>query len=160
MAQTMNPTFEGQEWLVLINQDNRRMMSTREVQAEVQAGLLARETLVWRAGMNAWASIGSIAELAAQNSRPTVPRQRPPGYNPRLAETMPANRIIAAQYLRPAPAPNPQLMLELMATGAVVALIVAITSYSLYTAGAFKAGGDVPAPTHAHAGTSKTNAAH
>jgi hypothetical protein len=158
----MNPTFEGQEWLVLINQDNRRMMSTREVQAEVQAGLLARETLVWRAGMSAWASIGSIAELAAhssrptQSSRPTVPR-RPEGYNPRLAETMPANRMIAAQYLQRPAAANPQLMLELMSTGAVVALIVAITSYALYSAGAFQAGS--PA-SHAPAGASATAAAH
>jgi hypothetical protein len=153
----MNPTFEGQEWLVLINQDNRRMMSTSEVKAEVQAGLLARETLVWRAGMSAWVSIGSVAELATQSSsRPTVPRQRPPGYNPRLAETMPANRIIAAQYLRPAPAPNPQLTLELMATGAIVALIVALTSYALYSAGAFQAGG----AAHTHPEASAKTAAH
>jgi hypothetical protein len=69
---------------------------------------------------------------------------------------MPANRIIAAQYLRPAPAPNPQLTLELMATGAIVALIVALTSYALYSAGAFQAGG----AAHTHAEASAKTAAH
>jgi hypothetical protein len=153
----MNPTVEGQEWLVLINRDDRRLMSTREVRAKVQAGLLARETLVWRAGMSAWESIGSIGELASQSprpaqsssrpaqsssrpaqssSRPTMPR-RSPGYNPRLAETMPANRDLAQRYA-PRPAPrNSQRTSELVATGATVVLTVLVTSYALYSAGVF-----------------------
>jgi hypothetical protein len=75
----MKPRLEEQEWLVVIDQDNRSKMSTREVKAYVQAGKLARETLVWRAGMSAWAAIGSIAELATLPSRPTVPRGQLPG---------------------------------------------------------------------------------
>jgi hypothetical protein len=149
MAHNMNPRLEGQEWLVLLDQDNRSKMSTREVQANVQAGKLARETLVWRAGMSAWASIGSIAELATQSSRPTVPRGQPPAkYNPRFAETV-ASSYRAAQYARRPAAPSPNLMLELVATGAAVLLTVLATSYALYTAGAFQAGSARP---HTHAG--------
>jgi hypothetical protein len=151
VARNMNSRLEGQEWLVLLDQDNRSKMSTREVQAYVQAGKLARETLVWRAGMSDWASIGSIAELATQSSRPTVPRGQPPAkYNPRFAETV-ASSYRVAQYAR-RPAPSPMLMLELVATGAAVLLTVLATSYALYTAGAFQAGSARPhAQAHASA---------
>jgi GYF domain 2 len=142
MARQMNPTVDGQQWLVLMSQDHRRTMSTREVQAEVQAGILPRETLVWRAGMAAWASIGNIAELSAQNTRPTVPRARAgAGWEAPLAQT--------AQYdsahddprhdARPR-AQSPQVALELFATGAAVLLIVLLTSYTLFAAGAFQPG--------------------
>jgi hypothetical protein len=151
VARNVNSRLEGQEWLVLLDQDNRSKMSTREVQAHVQAGKLARETLVWRAGMSDWASIGSIAELAMQSSRPTVPRgQAPARYNPRFAETV-ASSHRAAQYARRPAAPSPHLMLELVATGAAVLLTVLATSYALYTAGAFQAGSARP-HAQAHAG--------
>jgi len=155
VARNMNPRLDGQEWLVLINQDDRRRMSTREVQANVETGKLARETLVWRPGMSAWASIASIPELATRASRPTVPRGQPPaGYNPRLAETVVSSYRAAQQYGRRPATPSPKLMLELVATGAAVLLIVLATSYALYTAGAFQAGNARPdADTHAGAPT-------
>jgi hypothetical protein len=138
----MNPTFQGQEWLVLVNRDERRMMSTREVQAQLRAGTLARGTLVWRTGMEAWASIDSIAELASQNARPTLPRGRTPdGYNPRLAETIASNHRIARQYATQRAAQSRRLTLDLIGAGAAALLAVAATSYALYRAGAFQPGG-------------------
>jgi hypothetical protein len=167
MAQQMNPTVDGQEWLVLISQDDRRTMSTRQVQAEVQAGRLARETLVWRAGMSAWASIGSIAELAMQNTRPTVPRARAPlGWDAPLAQTpRPGSGHDEELYSSRPTASSSQLVLELIATGAAVLLIVAITSYTLYSAGAFQAGSaqhDSPEgePGRTAAGADAKTAAH
>jgi hypothetical protein len=152
MARDMNPRLEEQDWVVLIDRVNQSRMSTREVKAYVQAGKLARETMVWRDGMSAWASIGSIAELATHTSRPTVPRgQLPAKYNPRLAETV-ASSYRAAQHneRRPA-APGPKLMLELVATAAAVLLTVLATSYALYAAGAYQAGNARP-DADAHAG--------
>jgi hypothetical protein len=140
MAREMSPTFQGQEWLVLINRDNRRQMSTREVRAELQAGRLASETLVWRAGMNAWAAIGSIAELASPSARPTVPSGRPGGHNRRFAETIASNHRIAQQYAALRAAQRKPVRLQLIATGAAVLLTVVATSYTLYTAGVFRAG--------------------
>jgi hypothetical protein len=157
VARDMNPRLEEQEWVVLIDQDNRSQMSTREVKAYVQAGKLARETLVWRAGMSAWAAIGSIAELATQPSRPTVPRgqlsagQLPAKYNPRLAETVASSYRAAQHYGRRPAAAGPKLMLELVATAAAVLLTVLGTSYALYRAGAYQAGGARPG-ADAHAG--------
>jgi hypothetical protein len=140
MAQQMNSTVEGQQWLVLINPDMRRTMSTREVQAEVRAGTLARETLVWRAGMAAWQSISSINELGLSNNRPTVPRARAAGWDAPLSASRPdAGGGYDAYPSRPH-AQSPQLMLELIATGAAVLLIVAVTSYTLFAGGAFQAG--------------------
>jgi len=153
MAREMNPRLEEQEWLVLIDQDNRSSMSTREVQHQVQAGKLARETFVWRPGMSAWASIGSIPELATQASRPTVPRGQPQaGYNPRLAETVMSGYRAAQQHGRRPAVPNPKLTLELVVTGVAVLLTVSAISYALYTAGAFQADNARPEPLRSGAG--------
>jgi hypothetical protein len=162
MARQMNPTVDGQEWLVLINQDNRRMMSTREVQAEVQAGTLPRETLVWRAGMAAWASIGSVAELATQNMRPTVPRARAAvGWDSPLAETArPGSPYDDQRQFSRAQPPSAQLVLELFATGAAVLLIVLLTSYTLYAAGVFQAGGTHADTAHREMDAEARAAAH
>jgi hypothetical protein len=143
----MNSRLEGQDWWVLIHQDNQSRMSTREVRAYVQAGKLAPETLVWRDGMSAWASIGSIAELTMQTSRPTVPRGQGPGrHNPRFAETMISSHRAAQQYVRRPAASSGRLVLALMGTGTAVLLTVLATSYALYAAGAFQAGSAHPVP--------------
>jgi hypothetical protein len=152
---------DGQQWMVLINQDNRRMMSTREVQAEVHAGTLARDTLVWRAGMAAWQSISSISEFGLSNTRPTVPRARAAGWDAPLSQRPDAeggyDHPGHAHASRPT-APNPQFMLELIATGAAVLLIVAITSYTLYAGGAFQAGGGEHGGDGSHAAASTAEA--
>jgi hypothetical protein len=120
-------------------------MSTREVQANVQAGKLAPETLVWRGGMSAWASIGSVAELAAPSSLPTVPRRQPQaGYNPRFAQTVISSHRAAQQHGQRPTVSSPRLALALMATAAAVFVSVLGTSYALYTAGAFQAGSARP----------------
>jgi len=177
MAQPMNQTGDGQQWLVLINQDTRREMSTSEVQTEVQAGVLSRETLVWRAGMSAWQSISSIAELGLANARPTVPRAKATvGWDAPLVPTprpqaghdhaghQHAGHHHAGHHhsyqLSRSGAQNPQLILELVATGAAVLLIVLVTSYTLYAGGAFRAGGESHGEgTHAASAEART-AAH
>jgi len=153
----MNSRLEGQEWWVLIDQDNRSRMSTREVQAHVQAGRLAPETFVWRDGMSAWASISSIAEFATQNSLRAVPGGQPAAaFNRRLAETVVSSHRAAQQQQvqqqgRRRSVPSPRLALELVVTGAAVLLILLATSYALYAVGAFRSGSSRPG-AEAHAG--------
>jgi hypothetical protein len=161
MAHQINPTVEGQQWLVLINPDMRRMMSTREVQAEVRAGTLARETLVWRAGMAAWQSISSISELGVSNNRPTVPRARAAGWDAPLAAS-PRPEAVGAYdaYESRSHAQSPQLMLELIATGAAVLLTVAVTSYTLFAGGAFQAGSPHAPASSPEAGAQAKAAEH
>lgn len=135
----MNSMVQGQEWWVLINREDRRKMSTREVRAEVRAGTLARQTLVWRAGMNAWASIDSIAELAPAEARsPAAPRGRPPGsYNRRFAETVASNHRMAEQVAALRVSHSQRVVRERVVTAAAVALAFAATFYALHAAGVF-----------------------
>jgi uncharacterized protein DUF4339 len=151
----------GQEWLVLINPAMRRMMSTREVQAEVRAGTLPRETLAWRAGMSEWAALGAIQELGLPNRNPTVRTTPALGWDAPLAPTArPEEHVPPRQHpgvsmtSHHASAPSPQLVLELMSAGAVAMLIVALTTYLLSVGGAFQPGSahhtepQAPAATH------------
>jgi hypothetical protein len=160
MAQQMNPTVEGQQWLVLLNSDMRRMMSTREVQAEVRAGTLTRDTLVWRAGMAAWQSISSISEFGLSNNRPTVPRARAAGWDAPLASPRPDAASGHDAYESRSHAQSPQLVLELIATGAAVMLIVAVTSYALFAGGAFQAGSSHAPASSPEAGARAKAAEH
>jgi hypothetical protein len=135
----------GQEWLVLINPAMRRMMSTREVQAEVRAGTLARETLAWRAGMSEWVALGAIQELGLPNRNPTVRTTPALGWDAPLAptarpENMPPRQHSGASVSYEASTPSPHLVLELVSAGAVAMMIVAVTTYLLSLGGAFQAG--------------------
>jgi hypothetical protein len=161
MARPMNPTVGGHEWLVLLSPDNRRTMTTREVQAEVQAGRLSSDTFVWQAGMSAWAPIGSIAELAMPNVRPTAPQAQPSiGWDVPLAQRLrPNSPHDDPRQFSPPTTLRPQLVLELVATGAAVLLIVLGTSYSLYVGGAFQPGNAVQDGLHTAGAQAKT-AAH
>ncbi len=140
---------EGQQWLVLINPAMRRMMSTREVQAEVRAGTLPRETLAWRAGMTEWAALGAIQELGLPNRNPTVRTTPALGWDAPLAQTEHPDQHAPAQprggvsgaHRAVASAPNPQLGSELVSAGAAALIIVAVTTYLLSVGGAFQAGG-------------------
>lgn len=146
---------EGQEWLVLINPAMRRMMSTLEVQAEVRAGTLPRETLAWRAGMSEWLPLGAIQELGLPNRNPTVRTTPALGWDAPLAPTAHADHQASAprQHVhsavsgaarRPRSLPNPQLGSELVSAGAAALIIVAVTTYLLSLGGAFQAGGVHP----------------
>jgi hypothetical protein len=164
-ARGANPPADGREWVVLLSPDTRRMMSTPEVQAEVSAGTLARETLVWRAGMNEWLAIASIRELDV----PVARSQRPASvaashYN---AEHHNADHYNAShQHERHGhapphrghrPASSAEMMQELVTTGAVALIMVAITLYMLSLGGAFAAGGGQHASSAAH-GAQASNA--
>jgi hypothetical protein len=163
-ARGVNHSADGHEWMVLLSPDTRRMMSTHEVQAEVSAGTLARETLVWRAGMSEWMAIGSIGELdvpVARQHRPAPGWDAPAAPSPRpAAQTQPRAHLQHQQYQHEhyhqhASAPNPQLMQEVVTTGAVAMIGVAVTLYMLSLGGAFAAGG-VHSAAHAAPASSAT----
>lgn len=163
-AHGVNPSAEGREWVVLLSPDTRRMMSTHEVQAEVSAGTLARETLVWRAGMSEWMAIGSIGELDVPVARqhapaapgwdaPAVPSHRP------AAQTQPRAHLEHVQHHHHASQPNPQLLQEIVTTGAVAMIGVAVTLYMLSLGGAFASGG-VHTPAHSAPAGATAQKAH
>ena len=148
-SRDVSSASEGRQWVVLLTHDTRRMMSTPEVHAELQAGTLRREVLVWRAGMSEWVPIAHIAELSIAElsiARPNMPAAYD-GYE----HAMPAGRQAQepAHPVRPAPVharrraatPDPALVMELVTTGAVALIVVAVTSYLLSLGGAFAAGG-------------------
>jgi hypothetical protein len=139
---------DGRQWVVLLTPDTRRMMSTHEVQAEVSAGTLARETLVWRAGMNEWLPIANIGELDVPVARP---HRAPPGVSWDAPAALPRH----AAHARPQahrPVSSSEILQELVTTGAVAAIVVAMTLYMLSLGGAF-------APGTAHK-AAHNNAAH
>jgi hypothetical protein len=138
-ARGAHPPADGRQWVVLLTPDTRRMMSTPEVQAEVSAGTLARETLVWRAGMNEWMAIASIGELDVPMARP---HRGPPAVSWEAAGAAPP-RHAGHAHARPQahrPASSSELMQELVTAGAVAAIMVATTLYMLSLGGAFAAG--------------------
>jgi hypothetical protein len=152
------PPADGREWVVLLSPDTRRTMSTPEVQAEVSAGRLARETLVWRAGMSEWMAIAAIGELdmpAAQLEARATSWQ-PPG----AAQQLPTQHAQARpRAQRPASSSDP--VQELVMTAAVAVIMVAMTLYMLSLGGVFAPGGaqhaghsaqaaDTSAPQQAH----------
>lgn len=133
-----HPPVDGRQWVVLLTHDTRRMMSTHEVQAEVSAGTLARETLVWRAGMNEWLPIASIGELDVPVARP---HRAPPGmsWDAPAAPPRHAGHPHARQQAH-RPASSSEILQELVTTGAVAAIAVAMTLYMLSLGGAFGPG--------------------
>lgn len=63
------------KWIVKITALDRRLMSNEELVAELERGsLVARETLVWRAGMLDWQPIASIEGLPVIPPGPAAPR--------------------------------------------------------------------------------------
>ena len=149
-------------WLVLVGGSEQRPMPAAALRAAVQSGAVALETLVWRAGMSAWAPIGSIGELvqlapaaapaasaweAPLAQGPTAAQQAAEQYlstrGPGLGDTTtyaawdpPQGRV----PLRRAAPPPANITSELLATGLVVFGIVMFTLYVISLGGAFTAG--------------------
>lgn len=135
-----HPAADGRQWVVLFTPDTRRMMSTPEVRAEVSAGTLARETLVWCAGMTEWMPIASIGELDVPVAWPQR-APAPPSWEP----SHPAPHAGHGHARPPVQrrASSSEIMQELVTAGAVAAITVAMTVYMLSLGGAF-------APLSAH----------
>lgn len=135
-AHGANHPSDGRQWVVLLTPDTRRMMSTPEVQAEVSAGTLSRETLVWRAGMTEWMAIGHIGELAVPFARehraPPAASWEPPMERSHQPAVHTPRRPQAQRRIS-----NTEIMQELVTTGAVAAIVVAMTLYLLSLGGAF-----------------------
>jgi hypothetical protein len=130
-----HPT-DGREWVVLLSPDTRRMMSTPEVQAEVSAGTLARETLVWRTGMSEWVAIGNIIELDVPLARAHHAPAAASWDAPMAASQRSAGHMHARPHAHRR-ASNSELMQEVVTTGAVAMIMVAVTLYMLSLGGAF-----------------------
>lgn len=135
-----HPPADGRQWVVLLTPDTRRMMSTYEVQAEVSAGTLARETLVWRAGMNEWMAIASIGELDVPMAQQH--RAPPPGASWDAPAATPPRHAAHARSGHPAQrqASSSEILQELLTAGAVATIMVAMTLYMLSLGGAFAPG--------------------
>ena len=157
-AHGVNPSADRQEWVVLLSPDTRRMMSTLEVRAEVAAGTLARETLVWRAGMNEWVAIARIGELDVPVAPPppSVSWDDPTGHHRSVGHGQ-AHAHGGHQH---ASAPNPQLTQELVTTGAVAVIMVTMTLYLLSLGGAFASGGGPGGAAHAESASNATAQKH
>jgi hypothetical protein len=153
--------------VVLLTADTRRMMSTAEVQAEVSAGSLARETLVWRAGMSEWVAIASIVELDVpvlrqpQHAPPAPgwnsPAVQPPAMNHGHGQPHAHGHGHQRQPQRPTVI-SPAVTQELMTTGAVAVIMVAMTLYLLSLGGAFAPGSAHHAGGHADSAASGATA--
>jgi hypothetical protein len=147
------PPADGREWVVLLSPDTRRTMSTPEVQAEVRAGKLARETLVWRAGMSEWLAIAAVGELDVP---PLQPHLEPAaaGWQPPAVQQRSAGHAHARPHAHPA-ASSAEASQELVMAAAVAAIMVATTLFLLSLGGAF-----APGSAHHAANTSTPQQAH
>jgi len=61
------------QWYVGVDGQQVGPLSPPEVQAKVTAGVATPDTLVWRAGMEAWTRLGDVPELQAPADRSTPP---------------------------------------------------------------------------------------
>src|ERR1044071_1101036 len=64
VTQLMDAPLGEQEWMGQITPQDRRMMSTDQLLAELLTGhLVTRDMLVWRSGMGDWAPISRVDDL-------------------------------------------------------------------------------------------------
>ena len=170
--------LDAQPWLVHVSSADRRTMTAAALRAAVQGGSLTPQTLVWRAGMNAWAPVESIAELMLPSEYPPAPPPSALGWDaplapnpgPRLGDTTtyaawdppqgrqpqgPASHGHSPHgrpaSVRPTELPA-DLMRELFATGVIVLGIVMFTLYVISLGGVFQPGSrahDAAAAQHA-----------
>jgi hypothetical protein len=92
------PALDEEElWAVDSGEGEDRELTTEEVGAELRDGTLSSETLVWRVGMDDWATIFDVPELSAlvpeRVSEAPEPEPQPPA--------APAPAMPAAGHLRP-----------------------------------------------------------
>ena len=121
-ATQIAPALMGEpKWIVQITALDRRMMSTRELVAELErASLIGQETLVWRGGMSDWMPIAQVAELPVVAPRRAAPE---------------------AEVTRRRGQSSSELVLA--SSALVVAVLAAsVTVYALGKAGAFDPGHD------------------
>jgi hypothetical protein len=105
-------------WLVQVTPFDRRLWSRERVLAELlhQGGLIHRDTLVWRGGMNNWRRIAQLEELHGGTPLPPPPRPERRTHSPRVS-------IAQAALLY----------------GAAALLTVSVALYALRSAGVFEA---------------------
>jgi hypothetical protein len=107
-------------WLVQVTPFDRRLWSRERVLEELlhQGGLIHRDTLVWRGGMNNWRRIAQLEELHRGTPLPPPPRL------PRRASFAPRVSIAQAALLY----------------GAAALFTVSAALYALRAAGVFETG--------------------
>jgi hypothetical protein len=74
-------------WLVQVTPFDRRLWSRERVLEELvqQSGLVHRDTLVWRGGMNNWRPIAQLEELHGGTPLPPPPRPQRRAQRPRVS---------------------------------------------------------------------------
>ncbi|HKO93034.1 MAG TPA: GYF domain-containing protein [Polyangiaceae bacterium] len=92
VTQLMDAPLGDQEWMVQVTALDRRMMSTDQLVADLQAGKLSSKTLVWRGGMEDWLPIARVEGLAQAAGAPA-------------SSPAPRMNVLAA----PAPLPAPPM---------------------------------------------------
>jgi hypothetical protein len=121
-------------WLVQVTPFDRRLWSRERVLEELlhQGGLIHRDTLVWRGGMNNWRSIAQLEELHGGTPLPPPPRPPQRAHSPRVSSAQAA-----------------------LLYGAAALLTVSAALYALRVAGVFEAsvasGSAIPATSVAAA---------
>lgn len=106
-------------WLVQVTPFDRRLWSRERVLEELvhQSGLIHRDTLVWRGGMNNWRRIAQLEELHGGTPLPPPPRA------PQRASL----------------GPGPSLAPAALLYGAAALFMVSAALYALRAAGVFEA---------------------
>ncbi len=154
-------------WVVHLGAADQRTVAAADLRAALQAGTLAPQTMVWRAGLSGWVPVGSVGELQPSGFGPGGLGWLPPHAT---AEPPNSAQLAAERYLsthgpglgdtttyaawdppegrapsRPA-VPAADRVSELIATGLVVFGIAMSTLYLLSLGGAFEPGSPTPHP--------------
>jgi hypothetical protein len=115
VTQLMDAPLSDQEWMVQVTALDRRMMSTDQLQSEIQAGKISSRTLVWRSGMDDWLPVSRVDELARANrpgsspmaSSLNMPMSLPPPPAMPLSPIPSSSPRASLGQLPPPPAPLP-----------------------------------------------------
>ncbi len=114
----MTASFADNEiWHVLIDSDDMKRMNVDQLDDAFRLSLVDASTLVWKAGMKTWQSLGSVAGLDDAQEPEAAPRRAPPPPPPPMPaprQLHPARAVTAPNpFLAPPgafPSPNPFAM--------------------------------------------------
>jgi hypothetical protein len=163
VTQQFEVLLHEQKWIVQVTPLDRRMMSTEELLGHWAMGsLVGDETLVWRGGMEDWRHIADVEELASTPSaslrgQAAVSPRAPgvihfPGQAVRSAYGRDPERRQAVTQpprgVRPVSVPQPlvpgqrtagtPLHFVVLASSAMAALAISLTTYVLSAGGVFE----------------------
>lgn len=134
VTELFEPPSEGPKWIVQVTPLDRRLLSTAELLAELEAGgRLHARTLVWNRGMPDWRVLAEVEELWAAAA--AALGERVSGVRARVGAPVP---LAHGTALSPAHTVWAATLAALITTS--------VTTYALYASGAFGAGGSGVTP--------------